>query len=90
MMDRSKMVCINGLWVPQNPAVKVGLGCPKCDQADIVPVNQRDHDLTKICLQFQREHRACGRIETIEVQMHGGKECMIVTGFLPSPAVLRS
>lgn len=86
MADPAKMVCIDGIWLPQNPAVKIGLGCPKCDDAEIIPTNQREHDVTKICAGFQRKHRACGKIETLEVQIHGGKECLIVTGLLPLPA----
>jgi hypothetical protein len=83
MPDRPKLIQINGVWVPQTPAVKIGLGCPKCDRAEIVPTRQREHDVSKICSGFVRDHRDHGPIETIEVQIHGGREEVIVTGFLP-------
>jgi hypothetical protein len=78
----TNMVCINGVWVPQTPAEKIGLGCPKHDDHELVPTNQREHDAGKICSAFRNKHRGCGELETLEVQ----NGHLIVTGKIPALA----
>lgn len=84
MSEHAKMICVGGVWIPQKPAEKVGLGCPKCDDSEIIPVHQNDHNVAKLTTAFVKRHKDCGDLETLEVQ--GGR--LIVTGWLKRSVVL--
>lgn len=59
-----------GLLVPDHVASKIGLGCPLCDDHELVPLSTssapNDWNLTPIMVKFREKHRGHGELETLE------------------------
>jgi hypothetical protein len=55
-----------GLLVPDHVATKIGLGCPLCDDHELVPLSSPQWDLTRIMVDFRNKHRGHGELETLE------------------------
>jgi hypothetical protein len=75
-----RMKQLGRLLVPDEVAEKIGFGCPKCDDHELVPVNQRDHNISAIITRFRNKHRGCGELETLE--QRSGR--LYVTGKAPA------
>ncbi len=59
----------NGLLLPAELAVAIGLGCPKCDDACMVPprLGQTSPEIQA----FLKKHAECGRLESLEKRANG-------------------
>ena len=74
-----------GLYVPEEVASEIGFGCPKCDDHELVPVAQMQHNIPEIITKFRKKHADCGTLHTLEKR---GKQ-VYATGAVPSrPTVL--
>jgi hypothetical protein len=54
-----------GLLVPDHIATKIGLGCPLCDDHELVPLEPQ-WNLLPIMVGFRNKHRGHGELETLE------------------------
>ena len=68
----------NGLLLPAKLAVEIGFGCPKCDDACLVPT--RFGQASPEIQTFLKKHHTCGRLETLEKLASGE---LGVTGHFP-------
>lgn len=57
---------VNGVIVPVSLPDAIGLGCPMCDDAFIVPMATRQEELSAITTAFLKKHDACGNLESLE------------------------
>lgn len=74
---------MGGILVPASIPESVGLGCPKCDDHDLVPFLQMgEPESQKRIEAFVKKHEACGELETLEI--HGGETK--ITGYLREPS----
>lgn len=54
-----------GLLVPDHIAEEIGLGCPLCDDHEVVPLTPQ-WNLSPIIAKFRDKHRGHGDLETLE------------------------
>jgi len=73
-----RMVEKNGLLVPEQFADEAGLGCDKCDQAEMVPMSLGMKVMQEHTSDFLNRHGEHGTIHTLE--KHDGR--LFVTGEL--------
>ena len=76
----------SGLYIPQKIAEEIGFGCPKCDDHELVPVAQMQHDIPQIISKFRKKHENCGVLHTLEKR--GGR--VYATGEIPSRSAVLS
>ncbi len=65
---------IGALWVPSNmPPDQIGIGCPKCDDSELVPFSAASAAPTSnpAIQRFLKRHAGCGKLEQLET--YGGK-----------------
>jgi hypothetical protein len=67
-----------GLYVPEHMADEAGMGCPLCDDHELVPLTP-EWQLMPIIAKFRGKHRGHGDLESLE--RHAGK--LFVTGKIP-------
>jgi hypothetical protein len=79
-MSQVKMKQVGSLLVPESLPEKIGFGCPKCDDHELVPANQRDHNVQAIVMRFRDRHRGCGELEALEER--SGR--LYITGKIPA------
>lgn len=80
-MSEPKFVNRNGILIPETREHpdKIGFGCSKCDQCEVIPFLAHTHDLIqKVASAFLKLHEGHGPIHCIEVR--GSK--VYVTGEL--------
>lgn len=58
---------VGGLLLPDSYPERVGLGCPKCDDHELVPVSQANQPSEAI-QRFLKRHAACGPLDQLEVR----------------------
>lgn len=58
-----------GLLLPAKMAVEMGMGCPKCDDACLVPT--RLGAVSPEIQAFLKKHQNCGKLETLEKLANG-------------------
>jgi hypothetical protein len=63
---------VGKILVPSRIPEKVGLGCPKCDDHELVTYTRMQEDEEKKRIEvFIKRHTPCGVLDTLEV--HGGQ-----------------
>lgn len=63
---------VGNILVPACVPEEVGLGCPKCDDHELVLFTRMQEAEEKARFeQFMKKHSACGTLETLE--RHGGR-----------------
>lgn len=64
---------VGSIMLPSDYPEQVGLGCPKCDDHELVPTSAAAGPPTSHAAiqRFLRKHADCGMLEQLEV--HGGK-----------------
>jgi hypothetical protein len=67
-----------GLLVPDHIASAVGLGCPRCDDHEVVPLAP-EWQLAPIIMGFRGKHRGHGDLETLERR----EGTLYITGKMP-------
>jgi hypothetical protein len=72
---------VGSVLVPARFPEKAGLGCPKCDDSELVPFAEIQASSHPTIVRFVKRHEACGALQTLEV--HGGR--VEVTGELRAP-----
>lgn len=73
---------VGSVLVPARIPEKVGLGCPKCDDHELVTFTRMHEDEEKKRIEaFVKKHTPCGALDTLEV--HGGR--LEQTGQLREP-----
>ena len=78
-MRELKLKQIGGVLVADQTPEEIGLGCDKCDDHELVPVNQHDHPITGIMSRFREKHRGHGILHTLE--RRSGE--LYITGEIP-------
>ncbi len=74
----------SGIYVPKEVASEIGFGCPKCDDHELVPVNQMTHNIPQIIARFRKKHENCGVLHTLEKR---GNQ-VYATGEVPAKSIL--
>jgi len=73
------------LLVPAHYPDKIGLGCPKCDDHELVELTAAAGDVrsSETMRRFMQKHADCGKLEQLEE--HGGR--LGITGVIdPKPS----
>jgi hypothetical protein len=80
MKTREAFKQVGALLLPSNYPEQVGLGCPKCDDHELVPTSAATGEpkSNETIQRFLKKHADCGVLEQLEV--HDGK--LGVTGAL--------
>jgi hypothetical protein len=67
-----------GLLIPERIADAAGMGCPRCDDHEMVPLAP-GWELVPIIAEFRKKHRGHGDLESIERR----EGVVIITGKIP-------
>lgn len=80
MKTRDAFKQVGSLLLPSTYPEKVGLGCPKCDDSELIPTSAAAGPPTsnEAIQRFLKKHTDCGQLEQLEV--HDGK--LGITGTL--------
>ncbi len=59
---------IGSLLLPDSYPEKVGLGCAKCDDHELVPTSAASGEQPDSIRRFVKKHAACGPLDQLEVR----------------------
>lgn len=65
MAERFKR--LGALYVPSTCPEQIGVGCPRCDDHELIPYATGHGDFQAAISGFMKRHAPCGDLESIEI-----------------------